>query len=365
MLPEFFLPAYLAADQEEKEQIRIIAGDYWEEQGKHQLAKNCRSDRCSQTFVGHSEAVTSCAWSPDGSRIFSGSNDKTLKVWDVVSCDCLHTLLGCGGRVLTCDWSPDGSRVLSVVEDRGLKVWDATSWLDRSSVYSVEYRVNSSLCAWSPDGIRVLTTYRGWMWDEDRLVIWDLTTRKKHAYERQIIAWPAHTGPILDCAWSPNGSRVLSASQDSTLKVWDVTQVFPNAAERTYRNRRSQHVLDLLTLKGHKSGVKSCSWSPDGSKILSASSDKTLKIWDAVSGCCLLTLAGHKYEINACAWSPDGTKVLSASADQTVKIWDIDSACCLLALTGFRSEVFDCSWSPDGSRVLAASLNKTFHVFWV
>ena len=77
----------------------------------------------------------------------------------------------------------------------------------------------------------------------------------------------------------------------------------------------------LKTLEGHLGEVLSVSYSPDGTKIISGSRDKTIKIWDANTGECLKTLEGHSLDVNSVAYSPDGTKIISSSSDKTIKIW--------------------------------------------
>ncbi|MBU53812.1 MAG: hypothetical protein CL920_34380, partial [Deltaproteobacteria bacterium] len=155
-----------------------------------------------------------------------------------------------------------------------------------------------------------------------------------------------HNGPVNGCSWSPDGKFVLSASWDKTLKIWD-----------------ADSGKELQTLTGHSSWVNGCSWSPDGKRILSASDDETLKIWDADSGKEFQTLTEHGDSVLGCSWSPDGRFILSASGDNTLKIWDADSGKELQTLTGHGDSVFGCSWSPDGKHILSASGDNTLKIW--
>ncbi|MEE0961709.1 MAG: hypothetical protein U0L54_04100, partial [Bacteroidales bacterium] len=85
----------------------------------------------------------------------------------------------------------------------------------------------------------------------------------------------------------------------------------------------------LKTLEEHSSVVNSVAYSPDGTKIISGSSDKTVKIWNANTGECLKTLKGHLSYVRSVAYSPDGTKIISGSYDETIKIWDANTGQCL------------------------------------
>ena len=160
------------------------------------------------------------------------------------------------------------------------------------------------------------------------------------------LRWPGHSASVLSCAWSPDGQRLLSASDDNTLKVWDAR----NGAE-------------LLTLQGHSAFVMSCAWSPDGQRLLSASADKTLKVWDARNGAVLLTLQGHSDYVWSCAWSPDGQRLLSASDDNTLKVWDARNGAVLRTFQGHSDYVWSCAWSPDSQRLLSASYDNTLKVW--
>jgi WD40 repeat protein len=155
-----------------------------------------------------------------------------------------------------------------------------------------------------------------------------------------------HTHWINGCAVSPDSSYIVSASWDRTLKVWDVA----TGDER-------------LTLTGHTSEVRSCAVSPDSRFIVSASNDHTLKVWDARTGAERLTLTGHTDEVRGCAVSPDGSFIVSASKDHTLKVWNAQTGTECLALIGHTRGIRDCAVSPDSNSIVSASDDHTLKVW--
>lgn len=155
-----------------------------------------------------------------------------------------------------------------------------------------------------------------------------------------------HTGAVYDCAFSPDGSFIVSASGDKTLKVWN-----PTTGQ------------ELLTLKGHSEAVNGCDVSPNSSFIVSASEDKTLKVWDVRSGSEIFTISGHTSAVNDCAYSQDGTFIVSASEDQTLKVWDVTTGAERLALVGHEGNVESCAVSPDSTLIVSASKDETLKLW--
>ena len=155
-----------------------------------------------------------------------------------------------------------------------------------------------------------------------------------------------HTDWVNSCAVSPDGAWIVSASNDKTLKVWD-----------------AQSGTECLTLKGHTHWVHSCAVSPDGTWIVSASSDNTLKVWDAHTGAERLTLRGHTDWVRSCAISPDGTWIVSASSDRTLKVWNAHTGAERLTLHGHTSWVDGCAISPDGTWIVSASEDNTLRLW--
>jgi WD40 repeat protein len=149
----------------------------------------------------------------------------------------------------------------------------------------------------------------------------------------------AHQDAVENVAFSPGGARILTASGDKTAKLWDAGSG------------------KLIVSFDHQGGVWHGVFSPDGTRILTASVDKTAKLWDEASGK-LIASFDHQDWIWHAAFSPDGARILTASADRSAKLWDATSGK-LIASFNHQDEVLTAAFSPDGARVLTASKDKT------
>jgi WD40 repeat protein/tRNA A-37 threonylcarbamoyl transferase component Bud32 len=154
-----------------------------------------------------------------------------------------------------------------------------------------------------------------------------------------------HTGPVWYVAWSPDGKRIASASSDRTVQVWD-------AASGT----------TLYTYTGHADAVYAVAWSPDGGRIASASFDKTVQVWDAEGGN-PYTYSRHSSWVWSVAWSPNGGRIASAGGDKTVQIWDAASGRPLYTYGGHTNSVFSTAWSPDSESIASTGADGTVQVW--
>jgi WD40 repeat protein/nucleoside phosphorylase len=171
----------------------------------------------------------------------------------------------------------------------------------------------------------------------------NVITHQSPALVRDLVG---HTGAVTACAATTDGRRVISASDDGTLKVWDL------------KSGRA-----LATFEGHVGGVTACAVTAGGRRVVSASDDGTLKVWDLESGRALATLKDHGHRITACAVTADGRRVISASWNWMLKVWDLESGRTLATFEGHTDTVRACVVTADGRRVISASEDGTLRVW--
>jgi WD40 repeat protein/serine/threonine protein kinase/TPR repeat protein len=166
--------------------------------------------------------------------------------------------------------------------------------------------------------------------------------QQARATDAQLFAITGHEDRVRTAAFSPDGARIVTASYDRTARIWDAL---------TGR--------EIRQLRGHTDWVVAAAFSPDGARIVTASYDRTARLWDAASGGEIRQLRGHTGAVTWAAFSPDGRRIVTASNDKTVRIWDADSGQQLLLLDGHTDVVRTAAFSPDGARVVTASYDKT------
>ena len=155
-----------------------------------------------------------------------------------------------------------------------------------------------------------------------------------------------HTNEVNSANFSPDGKRIVSASSDETVRIWD-----------------AETGQEITTLTGHTSSVNSATFSPNGKLIVSASLDKTIKIWDAQTGREIETLTGHTGSVESATFNSDGKQIVSTSRDSTIKIWDAETWKEIKTLTGHTDYVSSANFSPDGKRIVSASWDKTIKIW--
>jgi WD40 repeat protein/tRNA A-37 threonylcarbamoyl transferase component Bud32/TPR repeat protein len=170
--------------------------------------------------------------------------------------------------------------------------------------------------------------------------------QEARAADAAVFAMTGHTDRVRSAAFSPDGARMVTASYDKTARIWD-------PATGGEISLPIQHT-DRLT---------SAAFSPDGRRIVTASVDGTARVWDASTGEALAVLAGHAERLTTAVFSPDGLRILTASSDKTARLWDAQTGRQILLINGHGEGVNSAAFSPDGRQVATASDDKSVRIW--
>ncbi|PCH38552.1 YVTN repeat-like/Quino protein amine dehydrogenase [Wolfiporia cocos MD-104 SS10] len=289
-------------------------------------------DACLRVIRDQGGLVRNVTFSPNGRWIVSGAVDGTARTFDAVSGTTLNTMHGCAEWVA---FSPDSQFIVSGPGNIGIKMWSTASGALIKVLRLPENagRIQELLCiAYSPDGRTVVA-------NEGMLHMWDTDTGEY--LQSAVVDEDDH---VWSVAYSPNGARIISASWDGPMRIWD------------------SHSLRLrATFTDHTS--RNAVFFPDGAKLASSSTDKMIRIWDATSGQCTRTLEGHTDGVSSVAISSKGNLIASGSWDCTVRLWDAESGEALAILEGHYSRVWSIGFSPEGDRLASGSEDCTVRVW--
>ena len=283
-------------------------------------------------LVGHTEPVSSVAFSPDGKILAGGSRDNTILLWDIQTGKAIHALVGHTENVGTMAFSPDGTMLASASWDSTVRLWDVSTGI---GIHAFESNTDGRIAVtFSPDGL----TLAGWR--GSIIHLWDVETGEPvNALERDQ-RW------LRSIGFSINGLTLVREGANSAIHS-------PNDS-----------VVEVVpSFKGHLDMIKSVAYSPDGSTLAIAmkdwdsgwGDDIVIRLWDTRTGEILYALTGHWNADNVltdiyAAFSPDGDTLASAgSSHSMVRLWDARTGKLLGRPETFADGVRSIAFSPDGS----------------
>ena len=349
---------------------------------------NADNGKLAMVLRGHRSRVTGAVFSPDGRSVLTASDDKTARLWSAgtetntqMAVLVAHT--GSAGRAV---FSPDGRRALTASDDNSVRLWDA----EAGRQIATFTRAGSGMAAFSPDGRLVAIP------DNNTVVVRDANTG-----EREDRIFQGHSAAVQSVAFSADGRRIVTASDDRTARVWDLqtggqiaaltehtapvrSAVFSPDGLRvvsTQMPQRSGNVTIvtsndsvallwdalsgrvILRFEGDMVQLYDATFSPNGKRIVTASGDNTARIWDAATGKPIAVLSGHSDSVLSAAFNSRGDKIVTASADETVRVWDAEAMTTIAVLKGHSGAVWSAVFSPDGERILTASDDTTARIW--
>ncbi len=307
--------------------VVLIAGEFWP---AHTVSS--QEDQ---------RPILSIAWKPDGTEFATGHPGGKVTIWDAatrqprLTFDVAPDYPG-ALAVSSLAWSPDGSTLAAAASLGGgsVRLLDPTTG---ALLATFKAETLSTAVAWSPDGSLLAGgASRGLGFISEGWVrIWDVATGQVVA---EILNGGGDTSNVSDLSWSADGSRLACASINWAV-IWDTA-----TWETVFTLEHPATRLDHLGLEATNS-VSAVAWSPQGSRLATGDAD-TIRIWDGFSGELLATFdnAGHPLSLT---WSPSGTQLASATLD--VQIWDVATGQLVEEFPGLAGVV---AWSPDGTQIV-------------
>ena len=330
--------------------------------------------------LNHERRVSCARFSPDGHRAVTGSDDQSVRLWDSATGRPVGEPMLHEGPVKFVQFSPDGGRLLTATEN-AVRVWDVTSGKPLIEPIELEGRFNSA--EFSSDGRRLLTS------TDKEARVWDAATGQPI------------TGPLKGDAWlgnarfSPDGRRVLVSYSDSRVcaRVWDadtgkllcetpngedlfgaLSEFSPDGqwAATSFGSGHYGKVviweaatgkLVSTELMAHQGSVTSLHFSPEGRRLISASMDFSVRVWEVSSGKAVAELVGHASPVMSAKYSADGRWIVTASQDRTARVWDAETGAPIIEPILHEAWVNDAELSSDQRYVLTAADDGTAQIW--
>jgi hypothetical protein len=282
---------------------------------------------------GHTDIVQSVAFSPDGATLATGSNDNTVRLWEVATATATTTLAAHTDSVLGIAFSPDGTLLASASSDRTVRLW---AMLNHQTNKILTGHTDAVWCvAFSPDGKTIATGS-----SDETVRLWSTDTGKTVATLR------GHQGSVNGVAFSPDGKTVVSIADDGRAMVWNV----------------ATHVR-LRTFAGQDQGLHTVAFSHDGTTVATGGESGNTRLWNANTGVLLRTIpaAGKDQAVYGAAFAPDGKTLALGTSDGTATLWDPVTGNLLRTLSGHEKQesVKTVAFSNDGTMLAEGSVDFT------
>lgn len=294
----------------------------------------------ARTLEGHTRAINSVTFSPNGKFLASGSEDNTVMIWkmDAEQAPTVIAPPGFSLGVNAIAISGDSQLLAAAYGDGHLLIWDINSGRELSSVIAHVSGIMSMV--FSPDGKTIVVGTR-----DGPILLWSVNS------EREPLSVNTKQGLVNALAFSYDGKLLATGGSNCTIKLWDFGSM-----------------KELTTLIGHKDMVFSVAFSPKGNLIASGGNDRMVKLWDSSKGRTVSTLH-HNGAVSDVAFSPDGKTVATtvgiSSSDSVnnqarVFLWDRDSLSQIAAIgKEHTGAVYSVAFSPDGKTLATGSMDHT------
>ncbi len=322
--------------------------------------------KCQNILEGHTDKVTSLAISPDNTLVASGSLDNTIRLQKVATGELIAILSKHKNAITTLCFSPDGLLLISTSEDKTAQIWNLKESKKTITLPRVE-----PVMALSNDGklLAIAST--------------EFMVKIHKVFDgKELVSLEGHTAKINSLCFSPDNTQLASGSEDKTVKLWripegtliktfeshsaPVTKVTfsPNSQSLLTGARDNKAMIqDLetnteISLSGHLNAIIDIAVTPDNQRVITASENGTLKVWQLWDGYSIATKTDHMSSISGLVISNQGDFMVSASLDKMILLWDLGTVKNIGTLSPVETSPTAIALSPDGQWLVTADSNK-------
>jgi len=344
---------------------------------------------------GHSGAITSLAITQDGKQMVSGSDDKTIKLWDLETGKITHAMVDKSG-IGVISITPDGKRIVFGSGDKFIKLWDLETgkimhtMLDTSGIGVISITPDGrrivfgngekSIKLWDLESNKIIDKMTGHL-IKNRDVILDIIPDGKLAvngrYDGTIELWDFEADKLIrtitglikkrdSISITPDGKRAITWSIDGTIWLWNLETGKPIRPLEGHKKREDAIYSYNRPILRWEPKIKYnvISISPNGTRAVAESNNGNISLWNLKNGKLIRTMAGYDMRSNVITISSDGTHAVAGSDDGTIRLWNLETGALIRTMIG-RAEkcVNTVAIATDGKRIISGNRDKTIKIW--
>jgi len=318
----------------------------------------------------HTNGIFAIAWSPDGKRIASASSDQTMHVWNADGTGEPIIFRGHGAAVRVVSWHPDGQRLFTGAVNKTMGIWNIDGTGSAEPIDTDHGYAHTA--AWSPDRERVVTGGK-----DGKVRLWSMDRKSDP------IVLDEHKAPVNTIMWTPDAQHIVAAADDGVVQIWNGDgsgkpvvlngySAMKLAVAISPDNRRvafggDTHAFKIANIDGSGHPIEfrtgnqmfELAFSPNGQQLASVERNGTIHIWNVERIMKTRVFRGHTDGVYGAIWSPDGERIASVSHDNTLRIWNAHDGSVPPTIFKYSAPFFGVAWSPDGKRVATSAQDRT------
>lgn len=288
-----------------------------------------------RTLTGHTKTISDIVITPDGRRVVSAGWDKTLRIWELSSGQCVSSIEGHTEQITVVAITPDGKYIISGGWDKSLKIFDLSTEECLGTLEGHEGVVTAVELIQFNSSNQLMVSGS----NQGGIRLWDL------AEQKCLSTLNGHSKDVTKIIHIPNSRHLITSSKDGTIKFWDF---------------HSGNCLKLL--QAHKGSVNAIRLSPDNRRLVSVGRDKKINIWDPLSGEQIDSFEANVTNVKDVVFSSQGKHLILGGKD-SLEIWDLDSKQVLTKLEGHTGSVSSLALTQEETLLVSGSADGTIKVW--